>query len=182
MIVGILYSTTNTESWICLHDPSSPLNYKHHCFETFLKQERRDSRLFWGEHSLANLREYFSQIDLGNTWKQLACSNGAGRSALLGSYRSPLCNYRADPGKYSSQCPHCGHESASHEHVFWECPEFHEKPDVPDNPLQKRFGWFSQDTESSKKISVTCAMWLRKLGICLLPLITKAVNGKNGNC
>ena len=116
--------------------------YKQVCFGKFLDQNRRENRGWSFDRS--RLVRAFGQIDLTETWKTLQSSCAAGRAVLLGSFRTPMCNHQSDAA-CSPVCPHCGHHTANHEHLFWMCPALNPSGiRKPSNPLQERFGWFSR--------------------------------------
>lgn len=124
------------------------LAYKQQCFVNLLEQkkQRREVTQLRTQFTLEQLCQFFSAVDLEATWRQLQNTDGAGRAVLLGSFRSPLCNHRANPDLYVASCPHCKHPMGSHDHLFWQCPALAwPSPMAPVNPLQSRFGWFCFD-------------------------------------
>lgn len=120
------------------------LAYKQTCFFKLLNQDRRETRS-WSHLSTSQLVQFFSKIDLQSTWCTMQTTCGAGRAVLLGSFRSPLCNHNSDPG-IDPHCPHCACPLGNLDHLFWRCPAMTPPTlRLPQNPLQRRFGWFPHD-------------------------------------
>lgn len=129
------------------------LAYKQNCFEKILKQERRDAKLFLGQHSITDLRGYFIQISLDDTWKHLATTDGSGRACCLGRLEARCVIPWAR--KIQSRLSLCANANGSHEHLFWECPAFQRRPAPPANPLLRRFGWFvRQGPDTSAEVFI----------------------------
>ena len=148
------------------------LAYKQNCFEKILKQERRDAKLFLGQHSITDLRGYFIQISLDDTWKHLATTDGSGRACCLGRLEARC----VIPGarKIQSRLSLCANANGSHEHLFWEALHSKEGQLLQ---LTRSYGGLAGllDRALTRQLrcSYTCVMWLRPQGTHSVPRITK---------
>lgn len=53
-------------------------------------------------------------------WKRPR-ADGLGHPVLLGSFRSPTCNYQINPELFAASRSHCDHLSRCHGPLFWHC-------------------------------------------------------------
>ena len=95
----------------------------------------------------------YKSIDMTESRVHLA-DNGTVRAAYMASFLSPAALFSGTQiaDFHEGLFPLCHTQLGTYGHILWSCPNNRFNFGVPENPLQKRFGWCVYGNDSNSNV------------------------------